>query len=283
MLLHQANQHRIDRPYVFEGIEVFPPNGHLGDMISWADRVITHLDYTNWTLGMCFTYQRPVYFISHNTHVYEKVKSATHRQINVIYNSNYMRRFLHYDHPAIVLHPACDWRHYDVNPEPPIDNEYIALVSLSRNKGGDLFWTLAEKMPDKKFLGILGSYDPQITKALPNVMIQENTRDMVSQYKRIRTVLMPSGYESWGMVATEAMCNGIPVICNPTDGLKENCGYAGIYCDRNNPDEWIEAIKKLDDKNYYLHQSNLSRTRSRELDPERELEEAEKFILHGYQ
>lgn len=283
VLLHQANQHSITSMYNFEGIWVFPPTANKHDFIMRADRVITHLDFTKWTCDMCKIYRRPVYFISHNTHIYKGIAESGNQKINVIYNAQYMKNKLAYKQPSIVLHPPVDYRNYDVVPGSAIDNEFICLVSLSKNKGGDLFYEIAARMPEKKFLGIKGSYDPQIVKPLPNVTVIENTRDILSWYKRIRIILMPSGYESWGMVATEAMCNGIPVICNPTDGLKENCAEAGIYCDRNNVNEWVAAIKKLDDKDYYLYQSKLCRKRSRELDPEEELAEAEKFILHGYQ
>ena len=41
------------------------------------------------------------------------------------------------------------------------------------------------------------------------------------------------------------MASGIPVICHPTFGLKENCGDAGIYVDRSKPELWAAAISNV--------------------------------------
>jgi len=62
------------------------------------------------------------------------------------------------------------------------------------------------------------------------------------------------------------------VICNPTAGLKENCGSAGIYIDRDDIDGWVKAIKRLDDVKEYRKWSKKAKDRSRELDPKKELE-----------
>jgi glycosyltransferase involved in cell wall biosynthesis len=81
---------------------------------------------------------------------------------------------------------------------------------------------------------------------------------------------MPSTYESWGRTATEAMANGIPVICTETGGLAENCGNAGIYSERT-AEAYALEIEKLDNSKLYLRKSKESRIRSRELDPVTEL------------
>jgi hypothetical protein len=61
---------------------------------------------------------------------------------------------------------------------------------------------------------------------------------------------MPSHYESWGMVASEAMASGIPVICSDTPGLRENCGDAAIYAERT-AGVYRYAIETLNDKEMY--------------------------------
>ncbi len=97
------------------------------------------------------------------------------------------------------------------------------------------------------------------------------------------------------------MSNGIPVIYNSTPGLRENVGVHGIELKNLNPDyeetelkggehpgidpaanleQWVKAIRRLDNHLFYKKMSNLARKRSRELDPGPELEQLEKFI-HG--
>jgi glycosyltransferase involved in cell wall biosynthesis len=239
-------------------------------------------------------FKKPCYFIVHNTHRYQCATDPS-RPLNIIYNAEHARQTLEYPQPSIVLHPPVDYRKYDLGKN-PIDNPYITLISLNENKGGHIFWEIARAMPDKQFLAIKGSYDEQIIQDLPNVRLMDNTPDILPVYQQTRVLIMPSEYESWGMTATEAMCNGIPVICTPTPGLKENCGTAGIYVGkppeivtekdkyyprvtgRENIDAWVKAIRKLDGKKYYLSKSEACRTRSRELDPTLEYEALLSFI-----
>ena len=167
-----------------------------------------------------------------------------------------------------------------------------------------MFRQIAEAMPDRKFLGVIGSYDNPGPKGLdqttivksmpPNVTIIPNSPDILSVYRRTRLLLMPSDYESWGRTATEAMCNGIPVICTPTEGLQENCGEAATYigCQiEGDPgsaqvaigrvNDWVKAIKRHDNKSFYHEKSVLCKRRAAELDPLKELERLEEFIVNA--
>lgn len=298
VLLHESSEYGIDRMYSFEGVDVFPVlrGMNLEPFITWADVIFTHLAFAPWSIQISRLYKKKVYFISHNTHNYDCV-SATEYPVGVVYNSNAMKKILNYNRDSFVLHPVTDWRKYDLGKDPE-KNEYITLVSLNLNKGGRLFWEIAKAMPERKFLGVLGSYDEQVEGKLPNVKVIPNDPDILNVYRQTRIILMPSQYESWGMVATEAMCNGIPVIYNPTFGLEENVGNAGIRVIREdeitdvelggsgkgilpiraNVEKWVKAIKSLDNHVFYQRVSNRSRKRSRELDPLKELEEFEKWI-----
>ena len=134
-------------------------------------------------------------------------------------------------------------------------------------------------MPHKSFLGVLGSYDEQITQELPNVRYVPNSPNIKQWYAQTRILLMPSKYESWGRTATEALCSGIPVICTDTPGLKENCEKGGIFIkNRDNVKEWVEAITKLDDKKAYSWASRKAKGRSREFDTRKTLNEFESWF-----
>lgn len=294
--------HRYDGPcYTYEGVEVFPATGRV-DAFAWADIICTHLDFTQYTIIMANEARRPLLHFVHNDITYSSINNVDSGQ-GIVYNSQWIKDKIGYKHPSIVLHPPCDINHYNVN-EYPGDNEYITLISLNERKGGYLFAKIAETMPDRKFIGVVGSYDnsgpmslsqTQIINMMPpNVTVIPNSPDILSVYKKTRTLLMPSDYESWGRTATEAMCNGIPVVCTPTEGLLENCGNAALYVgsqrQTSEPGEasvytgevkhWVNAIKELDSPTYYEKKSLACRERARELDPVKELEALESFILN---
>lgn len=279
VILHQATMHNIPVPYIYEGVEVFPPSGHL-DAYRWADCVLTHLDYTQFSIIMAHAVKKPLVHFVHNDIPYNSIHNAFSKTF-VVYNSKWISDKLAYKWPSIVFNPPCDTDYYNVN-ENPEKSEYITLISLNKNKGAHLFKKIAELMPERKFLGVMGSYDHQLTDFPPNVELVPNTPDILSVYRKTRILLMPSAYESWGRTATEAMCSGIPVICTPTPGLMENCAGAGIYIGKplKNPDpgepcvtrgkvtEWVKAIRDLDNSNYYKKISEICKARANELRPD---------------
>lgn len=295
--------HRYNGPgYVYEGVEVMPAIGRV-DAFAWGEVLCTHLDFTQYTIIMANEARRPLVHFIHNDIAYDSIKNASVGQF-CVYNSNWIEKKLNYQHPSITLHPPCDTKYYNVNKKPE-ENEYITLVSLNERKGGYMLAKIAEAMPDKKFLGVVGSYDNPgsmklnqlqiISMMPPNVTVVPNSPDILSVYKKTRILIMPSDYESWGRTATEAMCNGIPVICTPTEGLVENCGPAGTYVgsprQTSEPGEasvyigevkdWVKAITSLDDPEIYREKSLACRARASELDPLKELEALEQFILNA--
>jgi len=283
VLLKQANQFKIESHYIWENIDIFPPDQYNETMLfQQADAIITHLDYSAWTQALAGIYKKPVFQIIHNSFPREHIKNAELQQY-IVYNSNWIKEELQYPHPSIVFHPPTDYRYYDIKQD-PWDGQYITLINLDQNKGGEILRDIACKMPDYKFLGVKGSYSEpmkigQITDQPPNVLIMDKQVDILPIYKMTKILIMPSLYESWGRTATEAMCSGIPVIASYTPGLKENCANAGIFVsDRMNIDEWVKAIEKLHNEKTYRKWSDKAKARSRELDPQQELAEIERWI-----
>lgn len=284
--------------YTYEGVEVFPATGHL-DAYRWASVLCSHLDFTQFTIIMGMSVQKPLIHFVHNDIPYSSIQNAPRGQY-VCYNSDWIANKIGYDWPHTTLHPPCDYDHYHGE-----RGDAITLISLNERKGGYLFKKIAEAMPDRKFIGVVGSYDnsgalglsqQQIIDSMPpNVTIIPNSPDILSVYRQTRLLLMPSDYESWGRTATEAMCSGIPVIVTPTPGLLENCGEAGHFVgtpiEKPEPGEacvktgtvkdWAKAIKKFDNPTYYREKSVLCSKRARELDPLKELEALEQFILNA--
>ncbi|NBW18763.1 MAG: hypothetical protein EBR82_63395, partial [Caulobacteraceae bacterium] len=115
VLLHQARHYQISSVYVYDDIDVFPPGEYVAErLFQWSDAVLTHLDYTDWTIGMGAVMRKPVFHAIHNTHIYQKIVLADKPQF-IIYNSEWAKQELGYKHDSIVLHPPVDWRFYDTN------------------------------------------------------------------------------------------------------------------------------------------------------------------------
>ena len=149
----------------------------------------------------------------------------------------------------------------------------MTLVNLQENKGVHVFYELAERMSDVRFLGVEGTHGKQEFRKLPNVEFMPVTQDMRDVWRKTRVVLMPSAYESYGMVAAEAQVNGIPVIANPTLGLQECLGHAGIFIPRENIDDYERTLRLLlEDRKHYQERSDTARLRGFDLAAESEHE-----------
>jgi len=171
----------------------------------------------------------------------------------------------------MVLHPPV-WPHEHATRP----GGAVTLVNLNENKGVHVFEHLAMLFPDVPFLGVKGGYGDQLTAGLTshtNVQIIESTSDMRGRvWSRTRVLLVPSLYESYGMVALEAMASGIPVIAHPTPGLREALGPAGIFADRDKMQEWATELRSLvRDPQAWQRASAAAQARSQSLDPTNDL------------
>lgn len=245
---------------IYEGIIINTTNDSESrkEMVEWSDIVLTHLDFASVTINYIQN-NRPIVFIAHNTffHAYEFLQNK--KNVFIIYNSLYASQITPFQNEYTVLRPPITAKRTITN---SINNKYITLVNINENKGGKILKELAEQMIDYKFMGVKGSYGDQIDQPLC-VKIHENTADISEIYKQTRLIIMPSEYESWGMVASEACINGIPVIASSAFGLKENLDYAGTYCDNIN--EWMKAIKIYDNETIYEKKSEQVLQRGQEL------------------
>jgi glycosyltransferase involved in cell wall biosynthesis len=272
-VLHMdGHKYGIKGLYSFEGVDVFPAESAT-NLFQWCDIVLTHLDYTKFAIWQAAKYGKPCVHVTHNDIPYPSVIDGIGK-LKVVHNSQWVADKLNYKWPSFVFPPPVDdwYKTEQTNPE------YITLVNLNENKGANYFYSLAKKLPQYKFLGVMGSYENQIKVTLPNVKLVPNTPDIREIYKISKIVLMPSHYESWGRVASEAMLNGIPVIVSDTPGLKENVGKGGIIINRKETAKWRDEITKLmEDEKYYQKWAKAGKKRAAE--QVANFGELEKFLL----
>lgn len=255
--------------YEYDGIHVFNRSHDWYFHHEWADIIFTQLDFAGDVAMDCKQSKKPAVWFAHNTFMYSSVR--THRNLNVVYNSYWNSEECKYENNGFVLQPPVDIEYYRVQ-----KGDKITLINLNHNKGAEMFYRIAEAMPDLQFLGVQGGYGQQIYKELPNVSYLANQPDIRNAYRQTGILLMPSHYESWGRTATEAMASGIPVICSNLPGLRENCGDAATYCKPDRLDEWIAAIRNV--KENYEICSNKALQRANELIPENNLIKFEKWV-----
>lgn len=273
-------------PYELDGVQVFPHRGK-GDPGTWmrgerrADVIVTHLENTARASVLGELNRIPVIHLLHNT--YEKSKSwlVKGTPALAVYNTEWMRadveawwRMHRGDRPmpwGITVRPPVAVGDYQASP-----GDRITLINLTVEKGAKVFYALAERMPRRKFLGVIGGYGHQIVRDdLPNVEITPHTpgdRMAKDVYARTKVLLAPSVYESYGRVAVEAMCSGIPVIAHPTPGLRESLGSAGTFCDRGDVGAWETAIRRITSPKMYAQARKTAASRAAALDPQPELD-----------
>jgi glycosyltransferase involved in cell wall biosynthesis len=268
-----------------------PRSGHAGYDIdgvcvhpyrSKADQVIvTHLENTARASVLGELNRIPVVHLLHNTFEKSKAWLVKGSPSLVVYNTAWMKadaeawwRVHRGDRPmpwGIAVHPPVAVEDYQTTP-----GDRITLINLTVEKGARVFYALAERMPRRKFLGVIGGYGEQILRDdLPNVEIAPHTpgeRMAKDVYARTKFLLAPSVYESYGRVAVEAMCSGIPVLAHPTPGLMESLGDAGTFCDRDDLDAWEAAVKQMSTPSAYKRASQASAARAAALNPDAELD-----------
>ncbi|WP_411140251.1 glycosyltransferase family 4 protein [Streptomyces sp. x-80] len=266
--------------YALQGVQVWPAplaSRTPAALAAGADVLVSHLEGVPYVKEAAACGRIPVVSICHNTY------SQTFEEASgvglAVYNSRWMletaeKWYADSDAPAperaLVVRPPVFAAEYRTTP-----GDRVTLVNLNANKGGEIFWELAERMPDVDFLGVRGSYGDQVVRQAPNVEVVPHIPGSgmrAAVYGRTRILLALSDYESWGRVAAEAAASGIPTIAHPTPGLTECLGPAGTFADRDDL-EAIEAhIRRLLRPRAWAAASKRALARSAELDPAAELD-----------
>lgn len=268
--VYATDIHEAPSRYTYDGVEVFSTTASMACRMlreKKPDVIVTHHQRTNNAAVMSKQLGIPYVFLMHNDFSINKAL-LTARPDLVVFNTDWIRNSTKYSGESMVIHPPIYAENHRTEP-----GDRVTLVNLNEHKGGEIFYRLARELPHIPFLGVEGGHGAQILRHdVPNVEIVKHTSDMVGDvWSRTRTLLMPSKYESYGMAGVEAMASGIPVIANPTPGLKESLGPAGIFVDRDDLEAWKRELLRLQDPESYRMASTRATARSNELDPSQEL------------
>ena len=239
----------------------------------------------------------PVAHLAHNWHVLDAYEQALPASNLLVWNSEAMADALapRWPGPSIVARPA-------VFPDdfPPSTGDLVTQVNLSPLKGGELFWRIAATLPDIRFLAVVGGWGRQLdadgnthpapsaatplTKAAPpNVAVQASTTSIAETVlTRTRILMMPTGAvsesqagESYGLIAAEAVCAGIPVLATRSPGTAEALGDAAVWCDPADPDQWVAELRRLSDPDEWQAAHERALARRAQLDPTPDLRRLE--------
>lgn len=248
-------------PYTYEDTTIYPHRDQA-DPIRWLTHqekpqlIVTYLENQLRASILGGMHNVPVAVLMHNNLLKSKADLRWGAKL-VVYNSEWMRADVEAwwrttqgsdPPPGLVIRPPIRQELYRVTP-PSAKNGYVTLINLYAEKGPDVFYALAQKYPQQKFLGVKGAYGAQIIRRdLPNVEFMEHVpaHQMAAKvYSHTRILLMPSSYESYGRCGVEAACSGIPTIAHPTPGLRESLNRGGNFCDLSDIPAWVATLGQL--------------------------------------
>lgn len=212
----------------------------------------------------------PVVYLSHNDHSGNRYP-LNHKPALVVHNSEWVQDALarYYSGPSLVIHPPLDRSRHEVpDAPPPFHREAITLINSNADKGAHIVHALAARNPDLTFLTVKGGHGVQVVppRDVRNVKMVDHSPDLRGTWARTKILLMPSIYESYGLVGLEAGISGIPTIASPTPGLKESQGAAGVFVqDRDNLEQWDhELMMLLLDPTHYEERSVAAKKNAEE-------------------
>ncbi len=155
---------------------------------------------------------------------------------------------------------------------------YLLFIKPQKIKGLDLILELARRMPERRFAvaGETRGAARRRLSRLSNIRLLGWCDDMPAVYRGARLLLGPSlWHEPFGRVFAEAASVGCPSVAFRCGGIPEAAGAGGVLLERAaGPDEWLRAIRGLDDPGRYEALRGAALAHARELAGYRELTRA---------
>lgn len=248
--------------YVHEGIPVENGTRWIKGAVQEADVVVSHLGDQGTAHEFAVRRGVPSVRIVHGLASPNQLKICRVLPASLmVWNAEASLAAAPWDGPSLVVRPPLRTERFRTTP-----GDRVTQVNVSDAKGGQLFGKMVRFMPDVEFLAVEGGYGRQRFPQGRNVEIVRSTADMRRDvYARTRVVVIPSKWETWGMVGPEAMCSGIPVVAAPTPGLRESLGDAGVFVETTNFSGWLHEVRRLLDPSEWQEASRKALCRAEEL------------------
>jgi glycosyltransferase involved in cell wall biosynthesis len=260
----------------WEGVTLLPvTGGTILEMRQWADVAFTQVHGTVKAIKAFAGHVPLVHFIHVDSTLSSGLVKPGQADL-VVYNSDAMAERLPWAGRAMTLPPMIEPSRYRTT-----RGDSITLINLNENKGARVMFDIARALPYRPFIGVQGSYGRQLRpmRPTPNVTILGHTPKITEVYSQTRILLMPSASETWGRVALEAACSGIPTIAHPTPGVVEALGDSGLFVDRKDVRGWVDTILSLDNAETYRQISDRATARAHEMSPDTLLQRLETELL----
>ncbi|WP_433825055.1 glycosyltransferase family 4 protein [Actinoplanes sp. CA-015351] len=120
-----------------------------------------------------------------------------------------------------------------VDPSPlaepsPAGGRLLTVASLTHRKGQDVLIAALKQLADLEWTCTLVGAGPAVPERLPNVLLPGPLTGAAldAAYADADIFVLPSRAETYGMVVTEALARGLPVIATAVGGVPEALGTA---------------------------------------------------------
>ena len=246
-----------DAPYEFEGVQVRPIRSiEVSRMMADAKEanasvLLAHSTLSQRTVQVAKRLGIPSVLAVHAPPRFAAdLRQAWSRATVKVYNTEAARRAWK-DPRGWLLHPPAGTALPELGPR-----EHLTLTSSLLNKGADRVLELARRRPDQRFIIVRspahkthGAPDFEEKAAeIRNVDVWDRVHpnDMGRLWRETRILLVPSRYETYGLVALEAAWQGIPSIHVKTPDVMEGIGEAAYLLKNFDVDELDRGVTQVD-------------------------------------
>ncbi len=114
----------------------------------------------------------------------------------------------------------------------------VAIKAFRALPNPDLRLQIYGKGPEEDHLKALSGADPRITFC-------GHTQTPAEAYAAVDAILMPSRWEAFGLVASEAIAAGRPILAAAVDGLMDQGGDGVEFVRGHTPAHWSERLNRF--------------------------------------